>query len=109
MGGNIIATVHVGELTRCNGFLQVLNGTFLAFEAAALLMVEPTKLLENLGMVGVAVKHTPVGIFGRFILCQPSARDSYLQVLPVIHLSAARTRDQSGTRCPLQSMAAEDH
>lgn len=46
--------------TGCNRLLQVFNGLFLAVEAGALLMVKPSQLLKDLGMVGVTLNHARV-------------------------------------------------
>jgi hypothetical protein len=40
----------------------------LALEALALLVVEPTQLLENLGMAGIALEDALVGSLGAVIL-----------------------------------------
>lgn len=55
-------------LTSADRFLQVLNGPLLARVVAALLMVEPTELLENLGMVRVSVKNAAVRRLSRLEL-----------------------------------------
>lgn len=47
-------------LTSTDGLLQVLNGFLLARVAVALLVVEPSKLLEDLGVVRVAIQNAPV-------------------------------------------------
>lgn len=52
-------------LTGTDGLLQVLNGLLLARVAVALLVVEPSELLENLGVVGVTIQDAPVRSLGR--------------------------------------------
>lgn len=44
-------------LTSIDRLLQKLDGLLLALEGAALLVVEPSKLLENLGVVRIAIKN----------------------------------------------------
>jgi hypothetical protein len=56
------------ELTRGNRFLQVLDGLLLTAEARALLMVKPSQLLKNLGVVGIAFENARVGGLGRVVL-----------------------------------------
>jgi hypothetical protein len=41
------------EPTSSDGFLQVLNGSFLAVEMLALCVMKPAKLLQYLGVVGI--------------------------------------------------------
>lgn len=53
-----------GVLTGGNGLLEKLDSLFLARKAVALLVVQPAQLLQDLGMVGVPVQHTLVGILG---------------------------------------------
>lgn len=55
-------------LTSTDRLLQVLNSLLLARVAVALLVVEPTKLLENLGVVGVTLQHASIGTLSRFEL-----------------------------------------
>jgi hypothetical protein len=52
-------------LTGTDGLLQVLNSLLLARVAVALLVVEPSELLENLGVVGVPIQDAPVSSLGR--------------------------------------------
>lgn len=47
-------------LTGADGFLQILNGVFLAAESGALLVMQPAKLLQNFCMVGVSVKNPSI-------------------------------------------------
>jgi len=53
------------KLTSVNRLLQELNSLLLASIAVALLVVEPSQLLQDLGVVGVPIEHTPVGGLGR--------------------------------------------
>lgn len=53
-----------GKHTRVDGLLQVLNRLFLTGEAWALLMMQPAELLEDLCVIRIAIKHTPVSKFG---------------------------------------------
>lgn len=55
-------------LTSIDRFLQKLNGLLLARGIRALLVVEPPKLLENLGMVGIALEHAVVSRLSGIIL-----------------------------------------
>lgn len=55
-----------------NRLLKVFNGLFLACIASALLVVQPAKLLQDLGMVGVTVQHSSVGGLGRLELLRLS-------------------------------------
>ncbi len=55
--------------TSCDGFFEVLNGSLLALEAIALLVMEPAKLLQYLRMVWVAVENPSVCGLGTIILC----------------------------------------
>lgn len=52
---------HDGRLTGCNRLLEELNGLLLAREAAALLMMQPSQLLQDLGMIRISVQHTLIG------------------------------------------------
>lgn len=61
-------------------------------------MVKPAKLLQNLGMLWVAVKDTSVRGFGALELL---ALDRVSQSRPDhLRLSAAHEHDQSGTKYP---------
>lgn len=55
-------------LTSANRLLQVLDGLLLACVAATLLVVEPAKLLKDLGVVGVPIEDSPVGRLSRLEL-----------------------------------------
>jgi hypothetical protein len=55
--GDIVST----RLTGADRFLKVLNGTLLACEAVALLVMQPAKLLKDLCMVWVTFQNTHVG------------------------------------------------
>ena len=55
-------------LTRGNRFLQVLNGLLLTAKARALLVVKPSQLLKNLGVIGIAFENARVGRLGRVVL-----------------------------------------
>ena len=55
-------------LVRSHGLLQVLNGLLLTGVIGALLMVQPTQLLEDLCMIGVTLKHATVCALGGFKL-----------------------------------------
>jgi hypothetical protein len=57
-------TQHTGR----HRFLKVFDRLLLAGEATALLMMQPTELLQNLGVVGVTFKHARVSSFGRVVL-----------------------------------------
>jgi hypothetical protein len=59
-------------LTSIDRLLQELDGLLLALEGLALLMVEPSKLLENLGVVRIPLEHTLVGGLGRLKLMDSS-------------------------------------
>lgn len=48
----------------CHRFLQVLDGPVLTGKALALVVVQPAKLLENLGVVGIPLKDTVIGSLG---------------------------------------------
>jgi hypothetical protein len=51
----------------------------LAAEAVALLMMQPSELLKDLGMIRIAVKHTSVCSFGVVILkCVKTGNDDLL-------------------------------
>lgn len=39
-------------------FLEILDGPLLTLESLALLMVQPSKLLKNLGMIGITLKYS---------------------------------------------------
>jgi hypothetical protein len=49
-------------------FLQVFNRIFLTAETVALLMMQPTKLLEDLGMVWIPIEDSSVCQFGIVII-----------------------------------------
>lgn len=46
----------------------------LTVEAVALLVMQPTELLQDLGVVRVSIKHSSVSILGRLILRNPLER-----------------------------------
>lgn len=97
-------------LTSADRLLQVLNGLLLARVVAALLVVEPTKLLENLGVVGVSVEDTAVGRLSRLKLRKMLDKGADLGgICNNLRPSAAHGRDRSGTRCPLQSEGEAAH
>jgi hypothetical protein len=52
-------------LTSIDRLLQELDGLLLALESVALLVVQPSQLLENLGMVGVSIKNALVSGLSR--------------------------------------------
>lgn len=56
------------SLTSTDRLLQILNGLLLAGVVVALLVVEPSELLKDLGMVGVAFQNAPVGNLSGFKL-----------------------------------------
>jgi hypothetical protein len=56
------------ELTRSNGFLQVLDSLLLAAEARALLVVKPAQLLKDLGVIGITFENAGVSRLGRVVL-----------------------------------------
>jgi hypothetical protein len=70
-------------------------------------MVQPTELLEDLGVIWVTIENPSVCILGCVELGNASAIIS--QSFGVnIPLSVVRTRDQLGTKCPLLSAAEAD-
>lgn len=60
-------------LTSIDGLFQKLDGLLLALEGIALLVVEPSKLLENFGVVWIPLKDTLVGGLSRLKLRVSSA------------------------------------
>lgn len=60
----------VGVPTGRNRFLEIFDGTLLALEGAALLVMEPSELLQHLGVVRVTLKHTLIGGLSAIILLQ---------------------------------------
>jgi hypothetical protein len=84
--------------TRADRLLEIFNSLFLALIAIVLLVMEPAKLLQDLGMLRVPFEYTSIGILRTLELClskmvhSSEDQDS--------HLSVARGRDQSGTRYP---------
>ena len=56
------------SLTRADGFFKVFYCLFLTAETVALLVMQPSKLLQDLCMVGIPVEHTSICIFGVVIL-----------------------------------------
>lgn len=61
------------DLTRGNRFLEVFDGALLALEAATLVMMQPTELLQDLGMVGITVQYSSIRSLGVVVLAS-SAR-----------------------------------
>jgi hypothetical protein len=59
-----VPTLGIGVVC-ADGLLQIFNGLLLAGVTVALLVVQPTQLLQDLGMVGVAVQNTSVCLLGR--------------------------------------------
>lgn len=55
-------------LTGSDGLLEIFNCALLGLEAVALLMMKPTKLLQNLGMIGITLQNSAIGGFGVVIL-----------------------------------------
>ena len=55
------------RLTGGDRLLEILDRGVLAV-AVMLLVVQPTKLLEYLGVIGISVKHTPVRQLGVLVL-----------------------------------------
>jgi hypothetical protein len=55
-------------LVRVDRLLEVLYRLLLAAEAGALLVVQPSELLQYLGVVGIAVEDTHVGALSRVVL-----------------------------------------
>lgn len=53
-----------GQPTCSNRLLQKFNSFLLAGKAIALLVVQPTQLLQNLGVVRISVQYTLICIFG---------------------------------------------
>lgn len=62
------------KLTCAHRFLQVFDSLFLACVTVALLVVQPSELLQDLGMVRVLVKHSAVGGLGSVKLCATVSR-----------------------------------
>lgn len=58
-------------LTSIDRLFQKLNGLLLALEGIALLVVEPSKLLEDFGVVWIPFKDTLVSGLSRFKLSDP--------------------------------------
>ena len=56
------------ELTRSNRLLKILNRLFLTCVIGALLMVQPTQLLKDLGVIGITFKHPTIGTLSSFEL-----------------------------------------
>lgn len=59
---------HHEILTSIDRLFEKLNGLLLARKAAARLVVKPAQLLQDLGVVLVALEHALVGHFRRFVL-----------------------------------------
>jgi len=49
-------------------FLKILDCTFLASKAVALLVMKPSKLLEDLRVVWIALQNALVSLFGTVML-----------------------------------------
>jgi hypothetical protein len=94
------------SLTRADRLLQVLNRLLLAAEAVALLVMQPAKLLKDLCMLRISVKHTSIGRFGIVVLKRLSGEGHRNWKLIDSHLFAARGHVQFGTKYPLQSEAS---
>lgn len=60
-------------LTSIDGLLQKLDGLLLALEGIALLVIEPSKLLENFSVVWIPLKDTLVSGLSRLKLRVSSA------------------------------------
>jgi hypothetical protein len=56
------------SLVRVDRLFEIFYCLLLAAEAGALLVVQPSELLQNLGVVGIAVEDAHVSAFGRVIL-----------------------------------------
>ena len=96
-------------LARTDRLLKILDSMLLACETTALLMVQPSELLQDLGMVRISIKDAAIGVFGRVVLFLCQQRSFILAHVPVIsRLSAVRAHDLSETRYPLQSRVSED-
>ena len=93
-------TEYERENTRANRLLQVLNRLLLAGEARALLVMQPAELLQDLGVVRVAVEHTSVSKFCIVKLRFVSSCLLHHLELVNLHLFAAREHGRSGTKCP---------
>lgn len=92
-----IPTLRVGVVC-ADRLLEIFDRLFLAREAGALLVEKPAKLLQDLGMVGVAVENPSVGCLCRVELCIVRgnfAKDDGYD----LHPSVAHERGRSGTRC----------
>lgn len=55
-------------LTCSNGLLKILYGSLLALESLALLVMKPSQLLKNLGMVGIPLQHSLISSLCTIIL-----------------------------------------
>jgi hypothetical protein len=55
-------------LTGRDRLLEIFDGTLLALEATALLVVKPAKLLQDFGMIGVSVQNSTISKFGIVVL-----------------------------------------
>lgn len=78
----------VGTPAGVDRFLQKLDGSILAIIAVALLVMQPSKLLQNLGVIGIAFKHTHVSCLCIVILhiisiVQMSVGDTHIFLLLV--------------------------
>jgi hypothetical protein len=62
------ATRHTGS----HGFLEELDGTFLRGIRLVLHVMEPAQLLQNLGVVRIALENPMIRGFGVFVLSRPS-------------------------------------
>jgi hypothetical protein len=58
------------SLTGSHRFLEIFNRPFLARETAALLVVKPSQLLQDFGVVRVAFQDSVIGEFGTIVLRQ---------------------------------------
>ena len=62
-------------LTRADGFLQILNRIFLAAKGSALLVMQPAKLLQNLGVIWVSVENPSIRRLCGIVLERGSANN----------------------------------
>lgn len=62
-----VPTLSIGRVS-LEAFGQVLNRRVLILEGRTILMIQPPKLLENLGMIGVINDHALISVFSSMIV-----------------------------------------